>query len=180
MISGETEIGNMAKVELVRALKELMRRGIWETKDDLMKEVIQIRPSTFGQLTDNDAFRILNRGNDIALNCGKLPAYLAVSPISNDEELNRKESIGRCIDLWKDDSVPENKKFGYHSITINTTQPKPIEHEPYYRNTFKIDISLPHYEKSFHAPVEEYPREIAKTVVKIETIGSTETEDIEF
>ncbi len=148
----------MAAKELVQALKELMAKGIWATKDDLMREVIPVRPSTFTQLTDNDAFRIINRGNDIAVNYGKSPVYIEPPTLSNSGD-ERKETVGRCADFWKNDDIlsdtPKRRLRGfedrYQDITNgpftepfiskdDLSPPRPIKSENYFGGDFTIDL----------------------------------------
>lgn len=188
----------MATVELVRALKELMNRGIWNTKDDLMKEVIQVRPSAFNQLTNEDAFRIISRGNDIAINYGKSPVF--IEPPTSDNE--RRETVGRCVDLWKSDDMPSDtpkrRPRGFedpHKRRDIFSFPKPIKREDYFDGNFTVDLestygsikeviinSYPNYAACFSSPVRDYPGDIVDPAIsetKIEVVGSAEVEEVE-
>lgn len=191
----------MATVELVRALKELMTRGLWGTKDDLMREVIPVRPSNFAQLTSEDAFRILCRGNDIAVNYGKSPVYIE-PPISNNSDAERKETVGRCVDLWKNDDMPSDtpkrrpiRSDDPHKRRDIFSFPKPIRREDYFNGNFTMDFecgkgnmketiidTYPNYEATFSSPVRCYPGDIVSPEVsetKIEVVGSAEVEEVE-
>ncbi len=175
----------MAAKELVQALKELMAKGIWATKDDLMREVIPVRPSTFTQLTDNDAFRILSRGNEIAMNRGEQSVYLVPPPISNKEELAREGNVGRCADFWKNDDIlsdtPKRRPRGFEDGPFAETfiskddlfpsPPRPIKSENYFGGDFTIDLGK--------VELRDYPTSAVRTFTKIKTIGSDEAEEVE-
>jgi hypothetical protein len=165
----------MATLELVRALKEL---GLWGTKDDLMREVIPMRPSNFSQLTDEDAFRIISCGNDIVMSYGKSPVYIEPLPISDksdDGGSSRKETVGRCVDLWKSDDIlsdtPKRRPRGFDTFNEpfldgGILPPDPTEREQYFSN-----ISV--------LPIGSYPTRTVTNITKIKAIGSDEIEEVE-
>ena len=195
----------MATPELVRALNELMTIGIWKTKDGLMGEAIRIRPSSFAQLTNDDAFRIINHGNDIVMNNGKSPVY--IEPLSsNNSGDERKETVGRCVDLWKNDDMPSDtpkkRPRGFEDPHLNNAEtsfmndlshPRPIKRKDYFVGGFTVDTertikgtivnAYPSYADYFSFPVRGYPGDdivrsgISET--KIEVVGSAKVEEVE-
>jgi hypothetical protein len=100
------EIGDMASTELVIALTKLMDSGVWKTKESLMGDVLQVYPGSFGSLSEADAKIVFNYGNEVLISRGDPIVY--VEPINHlnvdDSITERTESIGRCVDLWRDES----------------------------------------------------------------------------
>jgi hypothetical protein len=180
------ETGKMAKNELVHALNELMDRGMWRTKGDLMQEVLRFHPSTFIQLSDTDAMHILNRGNKIIMRNGTPPVFLSPEPNpvfdSSDDILETKEVVGRCVDLWKDD-VPVKKRKVIGGPYLESAQDsmgsrtKPKSYSTIQRDSRSISIDVGSMEDTisnvyskynmhnFSFPIEEWP---AKDLEKLE------------
>lgn len=97
---------------ILDALHEMMMRGAWETEEDLMREVLKTYPGNFENLYEKDALRIVVAGNKV-LNSMGIPEVTIENvlpipyPESDEYEGLKVESIGKCIDLWEEESQPK-------------------------------------------------------------------------
>jgi hypothetical protein len=96
----------MAKKELVFALNEIFSSGIWNSKDSFMKEILRVKPPVFMDLTDTDAMRLLNHGNNVLVNLGRSPIDLPETYDTIPVPIMMGGDKGRCVDLWKEEDKP--------------------------------------------------------------------------
>jgi len=116
----------MASKELVETLEKMMDIGIWESKSSLMEDVLRVFPDSFRALSNEDAIKVINYGNEVFIHRGEPPISIGSSdlPFSYHSPKADIFEAGKCVDLWKDDSprrftkATKSKRFGDYSYSM--------------------------------------------------------------